>query len=73
MIPSVLQKSFKRLPVILYCLRCYCCVSISIAPDAQQLINWSNKTLAQVYDPSGDAKLKKWELTVTDDLLFALA
>jgi hypothetical protein len=69
MVPSVLQKSFKRLPVFLFCTLL---VSITIAPDAQQWLNWSNKTLARVYDPSGDAKLKKWELTVTDDYFLRL-
>ena len=32
------------------------------------LIAWSNKTLLHIYDPTTEVKLKKWELTITDDL-----
>ena len=33
---------------------------------------WTNKCLSQSYDPSGDAKLKKWDLTVTSDAFVRL-
>jgi hypothetical protein len=33
---------------------------------------WANKCLTQSYDPTGDAKLKKWELTVTSDAFIRL-
>ena len=33
----------------------------------QDWLVWTNKCLAQSYDPSGDARLKKWELTITGD------
>jgi hypothetical protein len=41
-------------------------------PDMRELLTWSNKILAQDYDPSGDAKLKKWELNITDDYFLRL-
>jgi len=33
---------------------------------------WVNKCFSESYDPSGDAKLKKWELTVTGDAFIRL-
>jgi len=33
---------------------------------------WTNKCLTQAYDPSGDALLKKWELSVTKDSFIRL-
>ena len=35
--------------------------------DRQQAINWSNECFFLRFDPSGETKLKKWELTVTAD------
>jgi hypothetical protein len=33
---------------------------------------WTNKCLSASYDPSGDVKLKKWDITVTSDSFFRL-
>lgn len=44
----------------------------TVAMDEQQLLSWSNKCLTQSYDADGDAKLKKWELTVTDNAFVRL-
>jgi hypothetical protein len=38
----------------------------------QDWLNWGNKCLTQSYDPSTDIKLKKWELTLTDDSFIRL-
>ena len=35
-------------------------------------LSWTNKCLSQSYDPSGDTKLKKWELSVTGDYFIRL-
>lgn len=35
--------------------------------NEQDWLSWANRCLAQSYDPSGDAKLKKFELSVTGD------
>ncbi len=40
--------------------------------DGQDWLLWTNRCLAQSYDPSGDAKLKKVELTVTADSFIRL-
>lgn len=64
MVNSVLQKTFKLsfflLPGLLLC-------GFKTNPDAQQMLGWSNRLLTHVYDPSNEVKLKKWELSVTDD------
>ena len=33
----------------------------------QQWLQWSNKCLNEVYDPSGETKLKTWELTISPE------
>jgi len=35
--------------------------------DEQEWLQWSNKCLNESYDPSGEAKLKNWELSVTPE------
>lgn len=40
--------------------------------DEQDWLNYTNRCLAQSYDPSGDVKLKKVELTVTADYFVRL-
>ncbi|HVX00285.1 MAG TPA: hypothetical protein VHA52_07610 [Candidatus Babeliaceae bacterium] len=63
MLSSVLQKPIKLIPFIVGFLLLS---GFRIAPDAQQMLAWSNQTLTRIYDPSGE-KLKKWELNITDD------
>ena len=69
MVNSILQKPVKLLPVFVCCLLL---VGFKTAPDAQQIINWSNLTLSHIYDPSAEVKLKKWELTITEDYFLRL-
>jgi hypothetical protein len=40
--------------------------------DDQDWLVWANKCLAQSYDTSADAKLKKWELLITSDSFIRL-
>ncbi len=35
--------------------------------DEQDWLLWANKCLSQSYDPSGDTKIKKWDLSITPD------
>lgn len=42
------------------------------APDVAQLLGWSNHCLNHYYDQSADTKLKKLDLTFTDDYFFRL-
>ena len=37
------------------------------AIDEQEMVAWTNKCVAQSFDASADAKLKKWELLLTND------
>lgn len=38
----------------------------------QDWLNWGNKCLSQSFDPSSDVKIKKWELTLTNDSFIRL-
>ena len=40
--------------------------------NEQDWLSWTNRCLAQSYDASGDAKLKKWELSVTSEYFVRL-
>jgi len=67
MIKSLLRKPGKV--VILFVIIPICAFRYSLKPkmDEQQWLQWSNKCLNESYDPSGEAKLKTWELTVTPE------
>lgn len=68
MLSSVLQKPIKILP---FAISLLLLSGFRVAPDARQLLDWSNQTLTRIYDPSGQ-KLKKWELNITDDFFLRL-
>lgn len=38
----------------------------------QEWLSWSNKCLAESFNPPPDIKLKKWELTLTNDYFLRL-
>ncbi|MEZ2336318.1 hypothetical protein AB6735_11820 [Mucilaginibacter sp. RCC_168] len=40
--------------------------------DDQEWLSWSNKCLTESYNPPPDVKLKKWELTLTNDYFLRL-
>jgi hypothetical protein len=40
--------------------------------DEQDWLAWTNRCLSESYDPSGNAKLKKWDLSVTRDYFIRL-
>jgi hypothetical protein len=40
--------------------------------DDQEWLDWSNKCLSESYNPLPDVKLKKWELTLTNDYFLRL-
>lgn len=66
MINPFLQKHAKLLALV----PVVCALLYSFKPpqSTSDLLLWSNKTLLHVYDPTGEVKLKKWELTITDDM-----
>lgn len=39
---------------------------------ATEAVSWSNHCLNQCYDPGADNKLKKWDISVTEDLFVRL-
>jgi hypothetical protein len=72
MVKSVLPKN-KKLAFI-FSIMVAAAVSLCFAvgmTDADWL-NWGNKCLAQSFDPSSDQKIKKWELSLTDDSFIRL-
>jgi hypothetical protein len=72
MIKSVLQKTKKL--YFLGAIVLLAIVHFSFKPvmTEQEMLSWSNKCLTESYDPSGEAKLKKWELILTDDAFIRL-
>lgn len=58
----------------LNCLLVGCVILLGFinAPDTRQMLNWSNHLLAHIYNPSGDVKLKKWELNISDNYFLRL-
>ena len=48
------------------------CCSFKTGMSDQNWLSWANRCLTQSYDPSGDTKLKKWELSVTGDYFIRL-
>jgi hypothetical protein len=46
--------------------------SFRLPMDAAKAITWSNHCLNQCYNPVGEAKLKKWELSANDGVFIRL-
>jgi hypothetical protein len=72
MVRSVLKKSkktFFSMALVLLGLLHY---SFKPAADEQQLLAWSNKCLAESYDPSAELNLKKWDIALTGDAFIRL-
>jgi hypothetical protein len=46
--------------------------SFKQAMSEQEMLDWSNRCFTESYEPSGEAKLKKWELTLTNDSFLRL-
>jgi len=72
MIRSVLQKSKKYWFLTGMIFLALLHMSFTMGTDEQQLRDWSNKCFAEVYDPSGDAKLKKYDWVLTPDAFIRL-
>lgn len=72
MIKSVLQKPKKYWFLSGVILLSLLHMSFTVNTDEQQLLDWSNKCFFESYDPSGDVKLKKWDLELTADAFIRL-
>jgi hypothetical protein len=46
--------------------------SFKAGTDDVEWLDWSNKCLTETYNPLPDTKLKKWELTLTNDYFLRL-
>jgi hypothetical protein len=46
--------------------------SFKYSMTEQDWLSWTNRCFAESYDPSGDTKLKKWELTVNSEAFVRL-
>jgi len=72
MIRSVIKKTKKRYFLGAIVLMSVLHYGFKPAMDEQEMLNWSNRCLNESYDPSGEAKLKKWELVLTNDAFIRL-
>ncbi|WP_345103418.1 hypothetical protein [Mucilaginibacter panaciglaebae] len=72
MAKSVLSKSRKI--VFLFSIIAGAVVSLCFVAGMtdQDWLSWGNKCLNESYDPSTDIKIKKWELSLTDDSFIRL-
>jgi len=67
MVRSVLQKSGKIAFLMLATSLCLLHYSFAPAMTEQEMLTWTNKCLSTSYDPSGDDKLKTFQLILTAD------
>ena len=72
MLKSVIQKVEKKYFLTVIIALSLLHFSFKPAMTEQEMLTWSNKCLTECYDPSGEAKLKKWELVLTDDAFIRL-
>lgn len=63
MVKSILTK-VKILLIVLPVAFCY---AFSYKMGEKEWLDWSNKCLSESFDPSLDAKLKKWEIELTPE------
>ena len=67
MVKPVLRRTRKTFIVLsISCMALLIC-GFRFATDETEWLNWSNKTLTESYNPSSEANLKKWEITITPE------
>ena len=72
MIRSVIQKTRKAYFLGSIVLLAVLHFSFKTAMSEQEMIDWGNRCLTESYNPSGEVKLKKWELVLTNDSFLRL-
>lgn len=72
MIRSVIQKANKTYFLTAILALSLLHFSFKAEMTEQEMLTWSNKCLNESYDPSGEAKLKKWDIALTDDAFVRL-
>jgi hypothetical protein len=72
MLKSVLSKTKRVMltAIIIFIVTVNYCFKYSF--NEQDWLIWTNKCLTESYDQSGDAKLKKWELSVNNEAFIRL-
>ncbi|MBS1502982.1 MAG: hypothetical protein JST32_13025 [Bacteroidetes bacterium] len=67
MIRSLILKRAKMFAVVAIIPICAFKYVLRPKTGEQEWLDWSNKCLNECYDPSNEAKLVKWELSITPD------
>jgi hypothetical protein len=69
---TLLSQTKKILLVSPFLLISWLNYSFKAGTDDMEWLDWSNKCLTETYNPLPDTKLKKWELTLTNDYFLRL-
>jgi hypothetical protein len=74
MIISIIKQINRKLfiPAVIALALAFICFKPARSMDAAEAVSWSNNCLNQCFDPSGEVKLKKWQISVTEDLFVRL-
>ncbi len=67
MVKSILSKAKENLIILLILFSVAFSYAFRSGMGEKEWLDWSNKCLSESYDPSSEAKLKKWEFTVTPE------
>lgn len=67
MVKSILSKAKENLVTLLILFSVAFSYAFRSGMGEKEWLDWSNKCLSESYDPSSEAKLKKWEFTVTPE------
>ena len=67
MLKSILRKAKGGLVTLLILFSIGFSYAFKLKMGEKEWLDWSNKCLSESFDPSTDAKLKKYEITLTDD------
>jgi hypothetical protein len=72
MVKSVLHKNKKAAFIFAVILTAGISLCCRLDMTGQEWLSWGNRCLMQSFDASSDPKIKKWELTLTDDSFIRL-
>jgi hypothetical protein len=72
MVKSVLLKNKKAAFIFSVILTAGMSLCFAMDMTDQDWLSWGNRCLMQSFDASSDTKIKKWELTLTDDSFIRL-
>jgi len=67
MVKPVLTRTRKLATILLISSMALFICGFRFISDETEWLNWSNKALSESYNPSAEANLKKWEITLTPE------